>query len=215
MEGSLIHLLMRVVRPEVAASTGIRITGFFHGKAMGGVATIAPFLDGVTSLAKGRAYLLRYAKVFPLDAHSFKPYGMTALLKLHQLLGMAFPTFFREDHRLLLGGCLMVDVAGDAMDSVLCMLRFHPGLKKSGCPLLMARDAESDINGFVFFLGDTSTRGDGETQENQRQQFQTLLHCHPPKTGWSSPAAIFKKFVTKQYSAPSQRGMWRREPNKT
>jgi len=117
---------MRVVRPEVAASTGIRITGFFQGKAMGGVATIAPFLDGVTSLAKGGADLLRNAEVFALNPHSVKSNGVTAHLKLLQLLGVALPAFVGKNHGLLVGGCLMIGVTGDAIDPVLCVLRFHP-----------------------------------------------------------------------------------------
>lgn len=86
------------------------------------MATVTPFLNDMTALAEGRAYLLGYAKVFPLDAHSIKSYGMTALLKLRQLLGMALPAFFRKDHRLLIRSGLVVDVASNTMDTVLCML---------------------------------------------------------------------------------------------
>ena len=121
--------------------------------------TVASFLDDVTSLAKGRADLLGNAEVFALNPHSVKSNGVTALLKLLQLLGVALPAFVGKNHGLLVGGCLMIGVTGDAIDPVLCVLRFYPRLKKSRRPLLMAGDAEPYIDPFLLFGGSTCAHG--------------------------------------------------------
>ncbi len=86
------------------------------------MAAVAPFLDNVTALAKRRPYLGWNSKIFALDPHSIKRNGVTALLKLFKRLGMTFTALVRENHGLLLGSRLVVDVASDAMDPVLRML---------------------------------------------------------------------------------------------
>jgi hypothetical protein len=128
---------------------------------MGVMATVALFLNAVAALAEGRTDLLRDAKVFSLNSHAVKPDGMTALAKLLQLFGMALSTFIREDQGLLFGSCLVVDMAGHAMDPFLCVFRFHPRLKKSWRYLLVTADAESRIDPFVCFLWGTCTHHDG------------------------------------------------------
>jgi hypothetical protein len=122
------------------------------------MATVALFLNHVATLAEGCADLLRDAQIFSLNSHSIKPDRMAALPELFQLLGMALPAFFREDPRLLLGGCLMVDVAGHAMDAFFGMLRIYPGLEKPGCPLLVAGHAKSGVHLDRLFSELTRTR---------------------------------------------------------
>ena len=135
---------------------------------MGGVATIAPFLDGVTSLAKGGADLLRNAEVFALNPHSVKSNGVTAHLKLLQLLGVALPAFVGKNHGLLVGGCLMIGVTGDAIDPVLCVLRFYPRLKKSRRPLLMARDTETYVDSLSRFLRRACAHREGQAENAEK-----------------------------------------------
>jgi hypothetical protein len=89
---------------------------------MRGMATVTFILDAVTALAEGGPDFLRDGKIFPLNLHAVEPDGVTSFPEFRQLLGMAFPAFFWKDHGLLVGGCLMVDVAGDAMDPVLGVL---------------------------------------------------------------------------------------------
>jgi hypothetical protein len=112
---------------------------------------VTPFLDTVTAFAEGGPDFLRNAKIFTLNPHSVKSYRMPAILKFFQLLRMALTTFFRENHGLLIRSGLVVDVAGDAIDPVLRMFRFYPGLKEAGCPFLVTGDAESNIDLFHFF----------------------------------------------------------------
>jgi hypothetical protein len=111
---------------------------------------ITPFLNAVTAFTEGSPDFLRNAKVLSLNAHSIKSYRMPALLKFFQLLRMALTAFFRENHGLLIRSSLVVLMAGDAMDPILCMFRFYPGLKEAGCSFLVAGDAESHINLFHF-----------------------------------------------------------------
>jgi len=93
---------------------------------MGGVTTIASCLDTVAAFAEGGTDLLRNSEILSLDSHSIEADRMAAFPELPQLFGMALPAFSRKDHGLLLGGCLMVNVASDAMDPVLRMLGLHP-----------------------------------------------------------------------------------------
>ena len=88
--------------------------------------TVAPFLDDMTAFAESRADFLRYAEIFPLDSHSVESDRVTALSKIGQLLLVTLSAFFRKDHGLLFGGCLMIDVAGDAVNTLPCMLGFNP-----------------------------------------------------------------------------------------
>jgi hypothetical protein len=96
------------------------------------MATVAPFLNDMTALAKSRADFLGYAEILSLDAHAIPADRVAAFLKLFQRFGVALPAFFREDHGLLLRGHLVVHMAGHAVDALPGMLRFHPGLKKAG-----------------------------------------------------------------------------------
>jgi hypothetical protein len=119
---------------------------------------ITPFLDTVTALTEGGPDFLRNAKILSLNPHSIKPYRMPALLKFFQLLRVALTAFFRENHGLLIRSSLVVDVAGDAIDPILCMFRFYPGLKEAGCPFLVTGDAESHIDLFHFFRSSRAHR---------------------------------------------------------
>jgi hypothetical protein len=112
---------------------------------------ITPFLDTVTALTEGGSDFLGNGKILSLDPHSIKPYRMTAILKFFQLLQVALTAFFRENYGLLIRSSLVVDMAGDAIDSVLRMFRFYPGLKEARCSFLVAGDAESHIDLFHFF----------------------------------------------------------------
>jgi hypothetical protein len=112
---------MRVIRAQVTASAGIRLPCLLQRKFVGGVAAVASFLDDMTAFTESGTDLLRDTEVFPLDSHPFEADGMTALPKIGQFLFMAFPAFFREDHGLLFGSGLVVDVAAHAMDSFFCM----------------------------------------------------------------------------------------------
>jgi len=115
------------------------------------VTAITPFLDAVTAFTEGGSDLLRNAKILSLNPHSIKTYRMPAILKFFHLLRVALTAFFRENHGLLIRSSLVVDMAGDAIDSVLCMFRFYPGLKEARCSFLVAGDAESHIDLFHFF----------------------------------------------------------------
>jgi hypothetical protein len=112
---------------------------------------ITPFLDTVTALTEDGSDFLGNAKILSLNAHPIKPYRMPAILKFFQLLRMALTAFFWENHGLLIRSSLVVDVAGDAIDPILCMFRFYPGLKEARCSFLVAGDAESHIDLFHFF----------------------------------------------------------------
>jgi len=93
---------------------------------MGRMATVTPFLNHVTTLAESGPNLLWDAEILSLDSHSVKPNRVTALSELLQLFFMAFPAFFRENHGLLIRSSLVVDVAGDTMDPILCVFGFDP-----------------------------------------------------------------------------------------
>jgi hypothetical protein len=71
---------------------------------------------------------------------------MAAFPESFELLRMAFSAFFWKDHRLLVRSSLMVNVAGHAMDPLLGMLRFHPGLEKARSYLLVAGHTKSGIH---------------------------------------------------------------------
>ncbi len=124
------------------------------------MAAVALFLNAVAALAEGRTDLLRDAKVFSLNSHAVKPNGMTALAKLLQLFFVTLPAFIRKDQGLLFGSCLVVDVAGHAMDPFLCVFRFYPRLKKSWSDLLVTADTEPWINPFIRFFGGTCAHHD-------------------------------------------------------
>ncbi len=86
---------------------------------MRSMAAVAFILNAVTALAEGGSDFLGDGEIFPLNLHPVEPDGVASLPKFRQLLRMASPAFFRKNHGLLLGGGLMVDVTGDAVDSVL------------------------------------------------------------------------------------------------
>ena len=124
------------------------------------MATVTLFLNAVASLAKGRTDLLRDAKVFSLDSHAVKPDRMTAVAKFLQLFFVTLAAFIRKDQGLLIGSCLVVDMAGYAMDPFLCVFRFYPRLKKSWRDLLVTADTEPWINPFIRFFGGTCAHHD-------------------------------------------------------
>src|SRR4030043_1966695 len=95
MKGGLVHLFVRVIRTEVANSTGIWISCLIQREPMRGMTAITPFLDTVTALTEGGSDFLRNAKILSLNAHSIKPYRMPALLKFFQLFRVALTAFFR------------------------------------------------------------------------------------------------------------------------
>ncbi len=105
---------------------------------MRGVATVASLFDDVAAFTERGADLLRNAQVFPLRAHPLKGDRMAALPELLQLLRMAAPALLRIHERLLVGGGLVIDMAGNAMDAFLRVLRVDPGLEEAGGPLLVA-----------------------------------------------------------------------------
>jgi hypothetical protein len=146
MKRGFVHLLVRMIRAEMAGSAGLRVSGLFQGKPVGGVAAITSLLDDMATLAEGGADLLRNGKVFSLNPHSIKPDRMAALPELCKLLLVAFSTFFRKDHSFLFRGCLMVDVAGHTMDTLLGMFRFHPGLEKPRRDSLVTFHAKSGVH---------------------------------------------------------------------
>jgi hypothetical protein len=78
---------------------------------------------------------------------------MTALPEFIQLVFVTISTLFWKDHGFLFGSGLVVDMAGDAIDSVLRMFRFYPGLKEPRGPFLVAGDTEPHIDLFHFFRG--------------------------------------------------------------
>jgi hypothetical protein len=122
VDRGFVHFLVRMVRPKVADPAGLRVAGLFQRKAVRGVATIASFLNDVAAFAEGGTDLLRDAKVLPLSPHAIPPEGMAALAEFLDLSGMAFCALFRKNHGLLLGSRLVIDVTGDAMDTVLRVL---------------------------------------------------------------------------------------------
>ena len=117
------------------------------------MATVASFLDDVAAFAIGCPDPLRDSKKFPVAPHPVPGYGVTAFVKIGQLFGMTLPAFFREDHGFLLRGCLVVDVTGHAVDALLGMLRFHPGLEQTRRYSLVTFHAKSRVhlrvNGFL------------------------------------------------------------------
>jgi len=158
MKGSLIHLFMGMIRAEMAGSTGFRIFGFFQRELVRSMATVTPFLDHVATFAESSPDLLRNAQVLPLGSHSVKPDGVTALLELLELSGVTFPAFFRKDHGLLFTGCLVIGMTSYAMDPLLGVFRFDPGLEEPRRSLLVARDAKTHINLLGLFFGNARTR---------------------------------------------------------
>jgi len=112
---------------------------------------VTPFLDTVTAFTEGGSDFLRNAKILSLNAHSIKRDGMATLLEFFQLVFMTLSTLLWKDDGLLFGCSLVVDVAGDAIDPILCMFRFYPGLKEARCPFLVAGDAEPYVDLFHFF----------------------------------------------------------------
>ena len=93
---------------------------------MGAVAAVTLLLNAVAALTEGRTDLLRNTEVFPLDSHPIKCDRMPSFLELLELFLVALSAFIRKDHGFLIGCGLMVNVAGHAVDAILCMLRFHP-----------------------------------------------------------------------------------------
>src|SRR3972149_6170859 len=110
VEGGIIHLLMRMIRSQMATSAGLRISCLFQGKLMRGMAAVTPFLDDMASFTEGSPNFLRNGEVFSLNSHSFKPDRMAAFPELCQFFLVAFSAFFREDHGLLLRGDLVINV---------------------------------------------------------------------------------------------------------
>jgi len=142
---------MRMVRTEVANSTGIGISCLIQRKPVRGVTVVTPFLDTMTAFTEGGTNFLGNGKVLSLNAHPIKRNSMAPHLELCESVLMTLSTLFWKDHGLLFGGGLVVDMAGDAIDSVLCMFRFYPGLKETRGPFLVAGDAEPHVDLFHFF----------------------------------------------------------------
>src|SRR4030042_6271504 len=111
MKGGLVHLFMRMIRTQVTSSTGVRGPCLIQREPVRSVAAITLFLDTVTAFTEGGSDFLRNTKIFTLNPHSIKPYRMPALLKFFQLLRMALTALFGENHGLLIGSSLVVDVA--------------------------------------------------------------------------------------------------------
>jgi hypothetical protein len=109
---------MGMIRAEVANSTGVWISCLMQRESMRGVAVIAPFLDTVTALTESGSDFLRNAKVLSLNPHSIKRDRMATLPEFFQLVFVTLSARFWKDHGFLLGGGLMVNVAGDAMNPV-------------------------------------------------------------------------------------------------
>jgi hypothetical protein len=78
---------------------------------------------------------------------------MAPFPEFFQLVFMTFAALLWEYHGLLFGSSLMVDVAGDTVNPLPGMLRFHPGLEKPRGPFLVAGDTESYIDLFHFLRG--------------------------------------------------------------
>lgn len=146
VEGGFVHFLVGVVRAEMATAAGLWVPGLCQGKPMGGMAAVTSFLDDVATLAIGRPDFLRDAQIFPVGPHPLPAHGVAALFKLLNLLTMAFSALFRKDHGFLFRGCLMVDMTGHAVDAVLGMLRFHPGLEKPRRYSLVTFHAKSRVH---------------------------------------------------------------------
>ena len=79
---------------------------------------------------------------------------------------MTLPTLFGKDHGLLFGSSLVVDMAGDAIDPVLRMFRFNPGLKEARCPFLVAGDTKPYVD-LLYFLRSRGAHGEcrGKNEE--------------------------------------------------
>jgi hypothetical protein len=140
-----------MIRTEMANAAGVWVSCFMQRKPVGGVAAITPFLDTVTALTEGGSDFLRNAKILSLNAHSVKRDRMATFLEFFQLVFMTLSTLFWKDYGLLFGCSLVVDVAGDAIDPILCVFRFYPGLKKARGSFLVAGDAEPYVDLFHFF----------------------------------------------------------------
>jgi hypothetical protein len=141
---------------------------------------ITSFLDTVTAFTEGGPDFLRDTKIFTLNPHSIKPYRMPALLELFQLLRVAPPAFFRKNHRLLIRSGLMVDVAGDAIDPILCMFWFYPGLKEPWRPLLMAGDTEAYIDSLIRPFRRACAHGEWKNKDEEQQHFAIDNHLSEP-----------------------------------
>jgi len=124
---------------------------------MGGVTTVAPFLDDMTAFAESRADFLGDPEVFPVASHAVPPDGVAAVPKLLHLFLVTLPALFGKNHRLLFGGGLVVDMTRDAMNAILGMLRFYPRLEKPGSSFLVAGDTEPRIDLGVFLFGHPCT----------------------------------------------------------
>src|SRR4030042_2755556 len=151
VKGGLVHLFMRMIRTEVANSTGVWISCLMQREPMRGVAAITPFLDTMTTLTESGSDFLWNAKILSLNPHSSKRNRMAALPEFFQLVFVALSALFWKDHGLLFGCSLVIDVAGDAIDPILCMFRFYPGLKEARGPFLVAGDGEPYVALFHFF----------------------------------------------------------------
>jgi hypothetical protein len=110
------------------------------------MAAVAPFLDNMTALAESDSDFLRDPEELSLGSHTVPADRVPAVLKVFQGFGVAFPAFFRKDHGFLLGGHLVVYMAGHAMNALLGVLRFHPGLKKAGRYSLVTLHAEPRVH---------------------------------------------------------------------
>jgi len=98
VKGGLVHLFMRMVRTEMANSTGVWNSCFMQREPMRGVTAIAPFVDTVTALTEGGSDFLRNAKILSLNPHSSKRNRMAALLEFFQLVLVTLSALFGKDH---------------------------------------------------------------------------------------------------------------------
>jgi len=151
VKGSLVHLFVRMIRAEMTGTAGLRVPGFLQRKPVGGMAAIAPFLDDMAALAKSGADFCGNGEILPLTPHPLPGYGMPAPAEFFHLFGMTFPAFLRKDHGFLFRSHLVVDMAGHAVDALLGMFGFHPGLEETWSDPLVAFHAESwvQIGSFV------------------------------------------------------------------
>jgi hypothetical protein len=115
---------------------------------------------------------------------------MAALAKFLQLFGVTFPAFFRKDHGFLFGGRLVVDMAGHAMDALLGMLGFNPGLEETGRDSLVAFHAEPRVHLGSFVpcahTGYARAKKNG-AEKDKREGLMALFHfLNLSSPGWDS-----------------------------
>jgi len=146
---------------------------------MGSMAAVAPFLDGVTALAESGTDFLGDAEELSLGSHAIPTDRVATFLKIFQRFGVAFSTFFRKDHGFLLGGRLVVSMAGHAMDPLLGVFRLHPRLEKARRYSLVTLHAKTRVH-----LGSLITRANtgyprekkDRTEKDKAEDLKIIFH---------------------------------------